>query len=237
MFVLVVHTITDVTAKVPFAMMVLQDALKTKAIPSHLKVMQLLPTSGARSSSLWEGPTVEQVETFVNELLAEWCLNECFAVVDEHAYALRPQEALATSTREGVGKMVATTVAATTGAAAVVSAQLSSVDERFQVKEKAAKGWSAVVEASGIAGSQVAHQSAQLSGRAMENQTVAAGVTSLSNAFGFLKTKATEVAAKVGDQVTTINEQVVSKVQEYQQRKDTNATAAPAAAEPAANTA
>jgi hypothetical protein len=29
--------------------------------------------------------------------------------------------------------MVATTVAATTGAAAVVSAQLSSVDERFQV--------------------------------------------------------------------------------------------------------
>lgn len=39
-----------------------------------------------------------------------------------------------------------------------------------QVKEKAAKGWSAVVEASGIAGSQVAHQSAQLSGRAMENQ-------------------------------------------------------------------
>jgi len=35
--------------------------------------MQLLPTSGARSSSLWEGPTVEQVETFVNELLAEWC--------------------------------------------------------------------------------------------------------------------------------------------------------------------
>lgn len=44
-----------------------------------------------------------------------------------------PQEALATSTREGVGKMVATTVAATTGAAAVVSAQLSSVDERFQV--------------------------------------------------------------------------------------------------------
>jgi hypothetical protein len=38
MFVLVVHTITDVTAKVPFAMMVLQDALKTKAIPSHLKV-------------------------------------------------------------------------------------------------------------------------------------------------------------------------------------------------------
>jgi len=95
------------------------------------------------------------------------CLNECFAVVDEHAYALRPQvrepvdtprlishshsqrvgrtklkqkhcvwmpqEALATSTREGVGKMVASTVAATTGAAAVVSAQLSSVDERFQV--------------------------------------------------------------------------------------------------------
>lgn len=33
-------------------------------------------------------------------------------------------------------------------------------------------------------------------------------MTSLSNAFGFLKTKATEVAAKVGDQVTTINEQV-----------------------------
>jgi hypothetical protein len=34
-------------------------------------------------------------------------------------------------------------------------------------------------------------------------------VTSLSNAFGFLKTKATEVATKVGDQVTTINEHVI----------------------------
>jgi hypothetical protein len=40
MFVLVVHTITDVTAKVPFAMMVLQDALKTKAVPAHLKVRE-----------------------------------------------------------------------------------------------------------------------------------------------------------------------------------------------------
>lgn len=39
-----------------------------------------------------------------------------------------------------------------------------------QVKEKAAKGWSAVVEVSGKAGSQVAQQSAQLSERAMENQ-------------------------------------------------------------------
>lgn len=44
MFVLVVHTITDVTAKVPFAMMVLQDALKTKAVPSHLKVGSLPST-------------------------------------------------------------------------------------------------------------------------------------------------------------------------------------------------
>lgn len=38
------------------------------------------------------------------------------------------------------------------------------------MKEKAAKGWSAVVEVSGKAGSQVAQQSAQLSERAMENQ-------------------------------------------------------------------
>ena len=37
-------------------------------------------------------------------------------------------------------------------------------------------------------------------------------MTSISNAFGFLKTKATEVAAKVGDQVTTINEQVTKNV-------------------------
>lgn len=229
MFVLVVHTITDVTAKVPFAMMVLQDALKTKAVPAHLKVMQLLPTSGARSTSLWEGPSVEHVETFVNELLAEWCLNECFAVVDEHAVGLRPQEALATSTREGVGKVVASTVAATTGAAAAVGAQLSSVDERYQVKEKAAQGWKTVVEVSGKAGSQVAQTSARATQHAMENQTVAAGVASISSAFGFLKTKATELGSKVGEQVTSINEQVVSKVQEYQQKKDTGAPAPPAA--------
>jgi hypothetical protein len=40
----------------------------------------------------------------------------------------------------------------------------------WQVKERAAKSWSTVVEVSGKAGSQVAQQSAQLSERAMENQ-------------------------------------------------------------------
>ena len=58
MYVLVVHTITDITAKVPFAMMVLQDAIKTKAIPSQLKVYttrMLCSLNSFHSSTLEEG--------------------------------------------------------------------------------------------------------------------------------------------------------------------------------------
>lgn len=203
MYVLVVHTITDVTAKVPFAMMVLQDAIKTKAIPQHLKVSQLLPTSGARSSSLWEGTSVEEVETFVNSLLSEWCINECFVVVEENAYGLHFEKAVA-ATKEGVGKVVASTTAAATTAAVVVGAQWNQMDERFQIKEKAAVGWGKVVDVASKA-----KENADVAGsKAMENPTVSNAVNSVSNAWSFLRTKTTEVA-------TNVNKTVVSKVNEY----------------------
>mmetsp|Transcript_41513 Transcript_41513/g.79345 ORF Transcript_41513/g.79345 Transcript_41513/m.79345 type:complete len:227 (-) Transcript_41513:2504-3184(-) len=203
MYVLVVHTITDVTAKVPFAMMVLHDAIKTKAIPPHLKVAQLLPTSGARSSSLWEGTGVEEVETFVNSLLSEWCINECFAVVEENAYGLHFDKAVA-ATKEGVGKAVAATTAAAATAVTVVGSQWSAMDERYQIKEKAAMSWGKVIDLA----SKAKEQSGTATAKAMENQTVAQSVNGLASTFSFLRAKATEVA-------TTVNSKVVSKVQEY----------------------
>lgn len=69
---------------------------------------------------------MEEVETFVNSLLSEWCINECFAVVEENAYGLHFDKAVA-ATKEGVGKAVAATTAAAATAVTVVGSQWSAV--------------------------------------------------------------------------------------------------------------
>ena len=69
----------------------------------------------------------------------------------------------------------------------------SQVDERYQVKEKAAQGWKTVVEVSGKAGSQVAQTSARATQHAMENQVPLPSQTEreTSGAGGFIRDEET----------------------------------------------
>eukprot|EP00959_Pyramimonas_sp_CCMP1952_P166216 3474010-Pyramimonas_sp.AAC.1 len=109
-------------------MMVLADAIKTKAIPSQMKVTQVVPTSGSRSTSLWEASSVEEVETYTNQLLSDWCINECFAVVEDQTYGLNLQKAVQTTQQNA--EMVLNQTANTTKAVVkAVNNSFTQVDQ------------------------------------------------------------------------------------------------------------
>eukprot|EP00238_Polyblepharides_amylifera_P001002 CAMPEP_0196571726 /NCGR_PEP_ID=MMETSP1081-20130531/1854_1 /TAXON_ID=36882 /ORGANISM="Pyramimonas amylifera, Strain CCMP720" /LENGTH=228 /DNA_ID=CAMNT_0041888767 /DNA_START=126 /DNA_END=812 /DNA_ORIENTATION=+ len=202
-------------------MMVLQDAIKTRAIPPQMKVTQVLPTSGARSTSTWECNSVEEVETFVNELLSEWCVSECFEVVEESAYGLTAvdktnasmERVMGTATAATSAASAATTAAVATTAAAV-GQQWNQVDEKFHINDRVKQSWGKVAEFSFKARENTGAATA----KAMENQTVAASVSALASTFGFIRTKASEVGGVVAEKASGVNSAIVNKVQSYNHR-------------------
>uniref|UniRef100_A0A7S0QY23 Senescence domain-containing protein n=1 Tax=Pyramimonas obovata TaxID=1411642 RepID=A0A7S0QY23_9CHLO len=212
MYVLAIHTITDITAKVPFAMMVLQDAIKTKAIPSQLKVTQVLPTSGPRSMSMWEASSVEEVETYTNQLLSDWCINECFTVVEDQAYGLNLQKAVST-TQQNAELVLNQTANTTKAVVSAVSTSLTQMDAKFHLNEKAKMLGTRVAELT-----VKAKESAEVAGaKALENPTVASSVGSLQSAFGFIGKKAYEAGTAVRQKAHEVNTVVVARVQQINQ--------------------
>ncbi|KAK3237723.1 hypothetical protein CYMTET_52224 [Cymbomonas tetramitiformis] len=214
MLILAVHSITDVTAKVPFAIMVLQDAIKTRAIPEQLKVREILPTSGAKSTSVWEGPSVEAVQEYVDQLLAEWCSNEYFVIVPEHAYGFQLATAVK-KTKESVEGAVNKTAAATSAAVAAVGASLNDVDSKYKIRDRTASAAASVSNAALETGSKAKDTISAASSKAMENETVASSVNALSAGWSFLSTKAGEVGGQVVNQASALNSAVVGKVKQY----------------------
>lgn len=71
------------------------------------------------------------------------------------------------------------------------------MDERYQIKEKAAMSWGKVIDLA----SKAKEQSGTATAKAMENQTVAQSVNGLASTFSFLRAKATEVATTVNSKV------------------------------------
>mmetsp|Transcript_4297 Transcript_4297/g.4955 ORF Transcript_4297/g.4955 Transcript_4297/m.4955 type:complete len:244 (-) Transcript_4297:776-1507(-) len=196
MLFLAIHTITDVTAKVPFAVMVIQDAIKTKSIPYTMKCRLIIPTSGQQSISMWEGDSLEEVEEYVNKLLQEWCETHLSPVVDEHMYGWDMDKAVS-KTKESVETAVAKTTAAANVAAAQASAKLTEFDERLKISEKARGTASKAKESVNT-----------IASKAMENETVAASVKRVSIGFDWFKDKVSERAKQV-------NSMVVDQVQKY----------------------
>jgi hypothetical protein len=76
---LVVHTVENVTAKVPFATILLQDLVAQKKTGEH-KCRQLVPTSGARSSSLWDTDDAAALLAWLQESCGAECAHEAFEV-------------------------------------------------------------------------------------------------------------------------------------------------------------
>ncbi len=68
-----VHCVDAVTAKVPLAMIILADCVQRRSLPSHLKCRMIVPTSGLQSTSLWDAPSQEDLQAWVDANLNQDC--------------------------------------------------------------------------------------------------------------------------------------------------------------------
>lgn len=80
MLVLAVHSVEQVTAKVAFSTILLQDFVSNRKLPQELKCRSLIPTSGSKSVSLWDAPDSEVLLAWLNDNIGVDCTHEVFEV-------------------------------------------------------------------------------------------------------------------------------------------------------------
>lgn len=84
---LAVHTVEEVSARIPFCMMVLNEVLgrqtTSSSVPPGLHNRFLIPTSGTVSISVWDAPDLETLKQWLDETLSEYCETECYEAVEE----------------------------------------------------------------------------------------------------------------------------------------------------------
>ena len=88
MLVVVQHTLTD-----PPAAFVRGERLQRgDGAPSGTRVLQFLPSQdGKLVTCLWESPSVEDVQSYVDETLGDASVNLCYAVETSAAFAETPR--------------------------------------------------------------------------------------------------------------------------------------------------
>ena len=118
------HTIAEVTATVPLAMIVLQGKAKSNEIPPELSLRLLVPSSGECSMSLWEAPTAAAVVDYCKEVIGDFCDTEVFEVYEEACFGF--VETVAPPT------MAEKLQETTRQVASAVDAKVVEVDEVFQ---------------------------------------------------------------------------------------------------------
>ncbi|MFN2640614.1 MAG: hypothetical protein ABR548_01780 [Actinomycetota bacterium] len=65
--------------------------IKMEGAPAGAKVLQFYPASnGSGAACLWESPTVEAVQGYVDETLGDSSSNLCYEVDAEQAFAKQP---------------------------------------------------------------------------------------------------------------------------------------------------
>ena len=68
-----------------------QRMIDGEGAPSGVRVLQFYPSEDAtRVTCLWEGPTVDAVQTYVDTTLGDASKNTCYAVNAEQGFAERP---------------------------------------------------------------------------------------------------------------------------------------------------
>lgn len=77
---LAVHTVEQVTAKVPLSMIILNDFIKRRSLPLGLKCRMVMPTSGEISVSLWEAADMQSLSLWLDENLVQDCASQVFEV-------------------------------------------------------------------------------------------------------------------------------------------------------------
>ncbi|KAK9803160.1 hypothetical protein WJX72_006101 [[Myrmecia] bisecta] len=191
MLVLAVHTVSAVTAKVPFGMIMLMDHIQKKEVPQELRCRQVHPTSGLRSTSLWDVPSVAALQEWLDEFLDVDCQNEVFEIQEEFAYGIsvdlsraRTAEMVSANTRATAAAVNERTKAAT----AAASKQMTELDQKYHVSEQAERVAKAAREASTAAAARTAAMFGRVGtaakaaqSKALENEKVAAAATSLNS--------------------------------------------------------
>ena len=88
MLVLAIHNLAAISAKVPMCCIALKDFHKRGALPPHLKLRQIVPTSGLQSTSLWDVSTVEELQEWLEENLMDDATHTCHVVQEEFAFGI-----------------------------------------------------------------------------------------------------------------------------------------------------
>lgn len=146
----------------------------------------MLPTSGTVNCSLWDTSSADDLLAWLQENLDIECTHEVFEVLEDFALGLprdlarmRAAEAMSQGTRDMGSKAREATVAA----AAAVSAQVQELDSRLHVSEQATHITKAAMENAAAALAKVQLFARNASQRAMENERVAATVTTLDTSW------------------------------------------------------
>lgn len=80
MLFLAVHSVAEITAKVSFVTILLQDLVKSKNLPPKYKCRHIFPTTGKITVSLWDGPDQEELLQWLKENANADCEHEVFEV-------------------------------------------------------------------------------------------------------------------------------------------------------------
>ncbi|GLI64815.1 hypothetical protein VaNZ11_008222 [Volvox africanus] len=68
---LVTHIVEVPSSRVPLAVIILNDAVKRKALPVNLKCRMVIPSSGNYSTSLWDASSIEDLRQWIDANLMD----------------------------------------------------------------------------------------------------------------------------------------------------------------------
>ena len=178
---LVVHTVGSVSAKVPFALISLLDAVRSKATPADLRCRQVTPTSGKVSTSLWDAPDAAALQAWLSSNIDADCTHEVCVVQEDFALGLAAE----------VGRARAADAAA--GVAGAARTKVAALADDLRRRE----GTGTAIAAAAKAGAVLKGATTAAAAAAMENDTVAAAAGAAGRGWRALRASAGRLAADV----------------------------------------
>jgi hypothetical protein len=96
MYVVVQHRVKDPNVAAARG----EKLIKNESAPAGVRGLQFLPSrDGSAITCLWEAPSVNAVQDYVDATLGDSSENTCYEVNDEQAFASRPRLAEAATVR------------------------------------------------------------------------------------------------------------------------------------------
>jgi len=187
---------------VPFSMMALLDAVKKKSIPAEIKCRQVFPTSGTRSTSLWDAPDITSLQEWLDEFLDADCNSEVHQVQEQFAFGISAELSRIRATERVTDQTRAT--------AAAMQERVGDLDAKLKVSEHAAAAFKSARETNlakktGEIFSGVGRQAQTSYSKALENERVAAATSAINtNISSGWKTLSSSIGGFVSRGSTTL---------------------------------